>query len=696
MVQKLKCVFSVVMVSVSFTACLDTQLPPSPGPGSITGRVLVASPGEPLGVPAAGASVSLVEAGLVVSTSADGRFTLSPVNQSMGTVEIAAGPLRRVLSLESLGAGFGRAVALGDVALSRNASVQGEVLLADGAAPAGTLVFLEGQPSSAYTNQAGQFLLRELPVGAVTLSVYRPGYEPQRVPLELRSGERTTLDALTLRAQVVMTTRVRGRALLAGRDDASGITVSMGTQQASVAPDGSWRLDAVPAGIHTFTFRAEGHRTITLVNRLIAAAEVELPQVTLTAGEAGTEPFIEPFPAFDAGTGGGGGSADDGGSTGGGGGSTGGGGGSTGGGGGSTGGGGGSTGGGGGSTGGGGGTVVDAGEPLPVIQVSAGVSHTCAVLSDRTLFCWGRDTFGQVSGPGGADAVKPMLVARDVSEVAAGGTHTCALHTDAGVECWGANADYQLGVVNADGGRAALPIAARALAAGARSTCVVSGAQIRCWGANTDYQLGNGTVSSRSLPDLMNNITIAEAVAPGDAHTCAIMTVNGAPNVVCTGRLFANATQPGGPIISDVLELTSGGQHSCARRTDGVWCWGLNGAGQLGYAGAQQLSPTLVPGTTTAQAVEAGGQHTCALVTNGAVECWGSNSSGQLGVGSTDGGIARVTAAITTVTAVSAGGLHTCAIKFDGSLWCWGNNGYGQLGVDAGPASSVPVRVVIE
>ncbi|HEY1088622.1 MAG TPA: hypothetical protein VGE37_13045, partial [Archangium sp.] len=71
-------------------------------------------------------------------------------------------------------------------------------------------------------------------------------------------------------------------------------------------------------------------------------------------------------------------------------------------------------------------------------------------------------------------------------------------------------------------------------------------------------------------------------------------------------------------------------------------------------------------------------------------------SSGQLGVGSTDGGIARVTAGITTVTAVSAGGLHTCAIKFDGSLWCWGSNVYGQLGVDAGPASSVPVRVVIE
>lgn len=687
MVQKWKSVLPLVFLA----ACLDTQLPPSPGPGSITGRVLVASPGEPLGVPAAGASVSLVEAGLVVTASADGRFTLSPVNQSVGTVEIAAGPLRRVVSLESLGAGFGRAVALGDVALSRNASVQGEVLLEDSASPAGTLVFLEGQPSSAYTNQAGQFLLRELPVGSVTLSVYRPGYEPQRVPLELRSGERTILDALTLRAQAVVTTRVRGRAVFAGRDDASGITVSAGALTTSVAADGSWQLEAVPAGVLTFTFRAEGHRTVTLANRLIAAAEVELPLVTLTSGEAGMEPRVDPFPAFDAGTGGGGGSADDGGSTGGGGGSIGGGGGSTGGGGGSTG-------GGGGGTGGGGGSVVDAGSDVPVTRVSAGSSHTCAVLADQRAFCWGRDTFGQINGPAGADAVKPTLVSRDVLDIAAGGTHTCMVHTDAGVECWGSNSDFQLGVVTPDAGmRSTLGVAARSVSTGLRFTCVVTGAEIRCWGANTEFQLGNGTSQSTGLPNLMNSVTIAEAVATGDAHTCALMTVNGSPSVKCVGRLFANATQPGAVILSDVQKLTSGGQHSCALKTDGTaWCWGVNGAGQLGFAGGQQLTPTSVPGFVNGLTIAAGGQHTCALFPGGILECWGSNASGQLGASSTDGGIMRVAAGVNEVTAVSAGGAHTCAIRDGGALWCWGNNSYGQLGIDAGPASSMPVRVVIE
>jgi alpha-tubulin suppressor-like RCC1 family protein len=651
-------------------ACLDTQLPPSPGPGSITGRVLVAAPGEPLGTPAAGATITLVEAGLTTTSQADGRFTLAPVSQGEGTLEITSGALKRLLSLETLGAGFGRTTVLGDVALSRNASVQGEVLLEGGDEPAGTLVFLEGQPSSAYTNQAGQFLLRELPVGPVTLSLYRPGYAPQRLPLELRSGERTIVEAVQLRPLPLASAQVRGRAVLEGLDDASGITVSTGASEVDVEPDGSWRLPPFSPGVHSFTFRAPGRRTVTLLNRLIAASEVELPLVTLTPGEGGVEPNVEPIPPYDAGPGGGGG--------------------------GSTGGGGGSTGGGGGSTGGGGGGgPLDAGPGVQVTRVSAGTSHTCAVLSDQRAFCWGRDTFGQINGPAGADAVGPTLVARDVIDIAAGGTHTCVVHTDAGVECWGSNSDYQLGITNPDAGqRSTLAIAARSVSAGARFTCAVAGAEILCWGSNSDLQVGNGSVSSRVLPGTMNLVTIAEAVAAGDAHTCALMTVNGVPSVKCVGRLFANATQPGNVILTDVSRLSSGGQHTCGLQTDGtVSCWGMNGAGQLGFAGGQQNTPTVVPGLSNGVAIAAGGQHSCAVRSGGVLECWGSNAYGQLGGGPADGGIARVTPSLAEVTSVSAGGVHTCAIRSDGSLWCWGGNGWGQLGVDAGAVALEPVRV---
>jgi len=65
---------------------------------------------------------------------------------------------------------------------------------------------------------------------------------------------------------------------------------------------------------------------------------------------------------------------------------------------------------------------------LPFRQVSAGVSHACAVDDLGQVKCWGTDREGQVSGaPQGAG----------FSEVAAGGDQTCALTTNGAVECWG-------------------------------------------------------------------------------------------------------------------------------------------------------------------------------------------------------------------------------------------------------------------
>ena len=200
------------------------------GPGGTPAPDVVPVDGTVMynGQPVAGARITLVEAGLSTTSNDDGRFMLSPLTQREGTLEISSGALKRVFSLQALGAGFGRAVAMGDVALSRNASVQGEVQLADGASPGGTLVFLEGQASSAFTNPLGQFVLRELPVGPVTLSIFREGYTPYRLPLELRSGERSFIDPVTLEAELLPAVRVSGRAVFDDRADATGITVSVG------------------------------------------------------------------------------------------------------------------------------------------------------------------------------------------------------------------------------------------------------------------------------------------------------------------------------------------------------------------------------------------------------------------------------------------------------------------------------------
>ena len=84
---------------------------------------------------------------------------------------------------------------------------------------------------------------------------------------------------------------------------------------------------------------------------------------------------------------------------------------------------------------------------------AAGEYHTCAILDDGSLNCWGRDNYGQL-GDGGTNTDKntPVSVSlgtgRTAVAVSAGYAHTCAILDDGSLKCWGWDSYGQLG----DGG----------------------------------------------------------------------------------------------------------------------------------------------------------------------------------------------------------------------------------------------------
>src|SRR5207245_11374856 len=138
--------------------------------------------------------------------------------------------------------------------------------------------------------------------------------------------------------------------------------------------------------------------------------------------------------------------------------------------------------------------------------LATGSDHTCAVVLGGTVRGWGRDGAGQL-GDGTLMSSSPPVevetgfgVLSGVTAVTAGGAHTCALLADGTVRCWGENSEGQLG----DGSTFSKPngiwvtgiTGAVAISAGWEHTCaVLADGTVRCWGANASGQLGDGTTN---------------------------------------------------------------------------------------------------------------------------------------------------------------------------------------------------------
>ncbi len=339
--------------------------------------------------------------------------------------------------------------------------------------------------------------------------------------------------------------------------------------------------------------------------------------------------------------------------------------------------------------------------PPNAITLAAGAYHTCALLSDHTVQCWGWGINGQLgNGSTTINASTPVTVIGITTAVgvSAAASYTCALLSDGTVQCWGQG--YSSTPVSVTGITTAI-----ALSAGGDHTCVLLlGGTIQCWGTNYAGQLGDGTTTTSLVPVAVSGITTAIALSAGYSHTCTVLADG---TVQCWGRndygqignaVNSYSTTPVGVGITNATAIASGHQHTCALITGGtIQCWGWNIYGQLGGSSGGytiQPVPVTVQNITTATAITADRQHTCAVLVGGSVQCWGFNGYGQLGNGTTmSTGTPTVVSGIAMATFVEAGDLHTCAVLTGGTVQCWGYNGWGELGNGTFFDSLLPVGV---
>ncbi|MBE7439607.1 MAG: hypothetical protein HS115_14215 [Spirochaetales bacterium] len=166
-------------------------------------------------------------------------------------------------------------------------------------------------------------------------------------------------------------------------------------------------------------------------------------------------------------------------------------------------------------------SIVAAGDvPLGgrAVQISLGAAHTCALLDTGAVRCWGQGSLGQLGygnvndvGAGGTSIISAgdVPVGGSVSQISAGVNHTCALLSTRKVRCWGNGTNGKLGYNSTQsvGSGAGIypnivdagdvPVGADvALVTASSHTCaVLTTRATRCWGDGAEGKLGYGNTS---------------------------------------------------------------------------------------------------------------------------------------------------------------------------------------------------------
>ncbi|MEO8551037.1 MAG: hypothetical protein ABI678_13720, partial [Kofleriaceae bacterium] len=269
-------------------------------------------------------------------------------------------------------------------------------------------------------------------------------------------------------------------------------------------------------------------------------------------------------------------------------------------------------------------------------HVSGSGPHTCALALSTTTYgalatyCWGDNRYGGLGlGSFGGTHRTPAIVlgqADGMIELAANNDHTCATRQVAGtssIYCWGRNNYGQLGNNStADTNTPGAPVLSGSggslpshITTGWGHTCALVGTGARCWGINSNGQIGDNTVTQRLMPTVVPGAYAWFDITAGGDHTCATTSSTGpGRGMYCWGwhghgqlgtggNLFFHSDARVPKLVQNTVvagDLAAGGYHTCATwrgLTTTPVCWGDNATNELGD-GTQATRYTPVNVTT--------------------------------------------------------------------------------------------------
>jgi alpha-tubulin suppressor-like RCC1 family protein len=302
------------------------------------------------------------------------------------------------------------------------------------------------------------------------------------------------------------------------------------------------------------------------------------------------------------------------------------------------------------------------------IAVVTGETHTCALLEDHLVKCWGNNGYGQLGygdvrtrggtpeQMGDALPVVDLGTGRTATTIAAGGNATCAICDDGSLKCWGHAAlngqvpANQIGSQPGDMGDNLRPLALD----GRKATHVALGKYVAC--ASTD----DHSIWCWGSP--AGPVKVGLPRAPVKALSATSVGVFALYEDGTVSPILPDGMSPVLTSVHKVVAITGG--------TNAVTC-ALLDDGTITSIRENATPSVLDPGgAVTAIGIPAFRSSVCALFADGSVRCpvVGSCTAGRYWC-APNGSIAlgEVASAIT-----SNGDGFMCALLAGGGIKCWG------------------------